>query len=562
MEKVSTIRGSGAALLQPNIDTEVIISVERVMTFNRGKLGPYCLEPLRFQSDGSENPTFVLNQPRYREATVLIAGENFGCGSSREAAVWSLFDRGIRCIISPSFGDIFYTNCLQNGLLPVVMPIEEVQRLAAELASSIDPSMTIDLVAQRITSAAGRVVRFEIDAGKRTALLEGLDEVSQTLKRAAAIAAFQATDRVSHPWIYEGVARRAARVLLLACDGIGPAIMGEVRRVIEWFIAHRRLNLELCESLYGASSWCTHGAVVSEEAWTAIRAADAILFGTAAPRGSMRIPRAQWPTETMRQMCKELGLYANLRPIRISEQPRGMSWPDTETARRTEVLIVCGLAGDADIGAPPGQIECIARVAFELARVRGGSVCAVDEANDRHAATHWSEVVQAVRDTEYPDIDLRHMHVDGAMMQLVVDPRQFDVLLTEKIFRNIESTCADMAGDATEMSPSASLGIATADGRRRGLYQPIHGSGTDLAGTGVANPIGAILSFAMCLQFSIGLPQEARMLRQAVEAAVASGARTLDLGSAVPAMCTAAVTDAVLAALNQLAQNGALNKEV
>jgi 3-isopropylmalate dehydrogenase len=529
MEKVSIIRGSGAALLQPNIDTEVIISVERVMRFNRGKLGPYCLEPLRFRSDGSENPTFVLNQPRYREATVLIAGENFGCGSSREAAVWSLFDRGIRCIISPSFGDIFYTNCFQNALLPIVMPIEEVQRLAAELASSIDPSMTIDLVAQRITSAAGRVVPFEIDAGKRIALLEGLDEVSQTLTRAGAIAAFQAMDRVSHPWIYEGVARRAARVLLLAGDGIGPAIIGEVRRIIEWFIARRGLNLELCESLYVTPSWDTHGAVVSEEAWTAIRAADAILCGTA---GS--------------GMCMELGLYANLRPMRISEQPRGMSWPDTEPARRTEVLIVRGLAGGADIGAPSAEIERIARVAFESARVRGGSVCAVDEANDRHSAAHWSDIVQAVRDAEYPDIDLRHMHVDLAVMQLVVDPRQFDVLLTEKMFRNIESTCIDMAGGGISVYPSASLGIAAADGRRRGLYQPIHGSSPDLVGKGVADPIGAMLSFAMCLQFSAGLPQEARMLRQAVDAAVASGACT----------STAAVADAILAELDQLVQFG------
>jgi len=577
MKKVSIIQGAGAALLQPNIDTEVIISVERVMRFKRGELGPYCLEPLRFRSDGSENPTFVLNQPRYREATVLIAGENFGCGSSREAAVWSLFDRGIRCIISPSFGDIFYTNCLQNGLLPIVLPIEEVQRLAEEVASSIDPAMTIDLVAQRITSALGRGVPFEIDAGKRKALMEGLDEVSQTLKLAPAIAAFQAADRASHPWIYEGVARRSARVLLLAGDGIGPEIMGEVRRVIEWFIARRGLNLELYESLYGIASWRTHGAVVSEEAWTAIRAADAILFGTAGSREYLKIPRAQWPAEGMQRICKELGLFANLRPVRISERLSEMSSPHQETARGTDLLIVRRLAGDADMSTPPGveqlpqrggrraskttshidgEIECIARVAFEMARVRRGCVCSVDKANGRHAATRWRDVVQVVHDAEYPDVDLRHMPVDVATMQLVGAPRQFDVLLTETIFRDIVSTCADMVGGAIGVFPSASLGIAAADGRRRGLYQPIHGSWPDLAGKGVANPIGAILSFALCLQFSVGLPQEARMLRQAVDAAVASGASTSDLTSAVPAMSTAAIADAVLAALNQLEQCG------
>jgi 3-isopropylmalate dehydrogenase len=580
MKKVSTIYGTGAAFLQPNIDTEVIISVERVMMFKRGELGPYCLEPLRFQNDGSENPNFVLNQPRYREATVLIAGENFGCGSSREAAVWSLFDRGIRCIISPSFGDIFYTNCLQNGLLPIVMPMEEVQRLAAELASSIDPSMTIDLVAQRITSASGRAVQFEIDTGKRTALLEGLDEVSQTLKLAPAIAAFQATDRASHPWIYEGVARRSARVLLLAGDGVGPEVIGEVRRVIEWFIARRGVNLELCESLYGISSWSVHGAVVSEEAWTAIRAADAILFGTAGSRGYVKIPRDQWPAENMKRICKELGLFANLRPIRVLEVLSEISSPNPDKGRETDFLIVRGLAGDADIGAqlgskdlpqrsrrasnstsyPGGEIECIARVAFEMARVRRGRVCSV--ANVRYAASRWRDLVQAVHDAEYPDVDLRHMDLDLATMQLLSAPQQFDVLLVEDRFRDIVSTCATMVGGAIGVFPAASLGIAAADGRRRGLYQPIHGSWPDRAGWGLANPIGAILSFAMCLQFSIGVPQEARLLRLAVDAAIASGARTLDIASpGMPAVSTAAAGDAVLAALEELERKQQLSAE-
>jgi 3-isopropylmalate dehydrogenase len=549
MNKVSIIHGTGAVLLQPNIDTEVIISVERVMTFKRGELGRYCLEPLRFQIDGSENPTFVLNQPRYREAAVLIAGENFGCGSSREAAVWSLFDRGIRCIISPSFGDIFYTNCLQNGLLPIVMPIEEVQRLAAELASSVEPAMTIDLVAQRITSASGREVRFEIDAGKRTALLEGLDEVSQTLKLARAIAAFQAMNRASHPWIYEGVTRRSARVLLLAGDGVGPEVIGEVRRVIEWFIGRRGISLELSESLYGISPWSVHGAVVSEEAWTAIRAADAILFCTAGSRVNLEIPREQWPAENMRRICKELGLFASLRPIRLLDVLSETSSQHAETARATDLLIVRELAGDADFGSPPGT-ERVARVAFEMARVRRGCVCSVDQANVRRSSSSWRDLVQAVRDAEYPDVDLRHMDPNLATLQLASAPRQFDVLLVEKQFRDSVSTCANIVGGAMGVFPTASLGIVAADGRRRGLYQSIHGSWPDLAGSGFANPIGAILSFAMCLQFSVGVPQEARLLRLAVDAAIASGARTLDLASpGMPAVSTAAAGDAVLAAL-------------
>ena len=519
MEKVSIIQGAGAALLQPNIDTEVIISVERVMTFKRGEFGPYCLEPLRFRSDGSENPGFVLNQPRYRAATILIAGENFGCGSSREAAVWSLFDRGIRCIISPSFGDIFYTNCLQNGLLPIVMPIEEVQRLAAELAESANPAMTVDLVAQRITSASGRIVPFEIDARKRTALLGGLDEISQTLKLAPIVSAFQARDRGLHPWIYAGVARRAARVLLLAGDGIGPEIMGEVRRVIEWFISRRGLDLDLREELYGVSSWHAHGAVVRDQAWTEIRAADAILFGVAGSPQYIKIPREQWPPENMLRIHKELELFANLRPVKISRRPNETSLQRPEAAPGADLLMVRGLVGGADAGTPRGpEIERIARVAFEMARVRRSCVCSVDEASVAQTTVRWREVVQAMHDAEFPDVDLQHMHADAAATQLAGAPRQFDVLLIENRSGDVLSAgdmllagdrlprCADITEDSIGMLPCASLGIAEADGRRRGLYQSIHGGAPDLVGKGVANPIGAILSFGMCLQFSIGLP--------------------------------------------------------
>ncbi len=137
VDKVSVIQGVGAALLQPNIDTDVIIRVERLMAFQRGELGRYCFEALRYEGkDLRENPDFVLNGPRARGTSILLTGENFGCGSSREMAVWALMDLGIRCIISPSFGDIFFTNCLQNGLLPVVLPAADIQRLASDLAQA------------------------------------------------------------------------------------------------------------------------------------------------------------------------------------------------------------------------------------------------------------------------------------------------------------------------------------------------------------------------------------------------------------------------------------------
>src|ERR1700677_756628 len=167
MKEVTVIEGIAAAFLQPNVDTEVIIRIEHLMNHGRGELGPYCLEAVRYRLDHSEVPDFPLNQSRARGATILLAGENFGCGSSPEAAVWSLMDYGFSCIISSSFGDIFYNNCLQNGLLPVIVPGAEVHRLADELQHSRYPKMRVDLIGQRVISASGRELSFSIDAGQR-----------------------------------------------------------------------------------------------------------------------------------------------------------------------------------------------------------------------------------------------------------------------------------------------------------------------------------------------------------------------------------------------------------
>jgi 3-isopropylmalate/(R)-2-methylmalate dehydratase small subunit len=194
----------------------------------------------------------VLNKPRYREARILVAGENFGCGSSREHAVWVLSDFGFRCIIAPSFGDIFYWNCFQNGMLPIRLPENQVKELAAEIETSENAIMTVDLEAQSITTPASRKVAFTGDPERHLALLEGLDEIGMTLKLDAQIRAHQARDRESRPWIYRREETpRVARLLILAGDGIGPEILAEVRRVVEWFIAERHLAVELHEGLFG-----------------------------------------------------------------------------------------------------------------------------------------------------------------------------------------------------------------------------------------------------------------------------------------------------------------------
>jgi 3-isopropylmalate/(R)-2-methylmalate dehydratase small subunit len=203
VDKFAKLTGVAAPLAAPNVNTDVLVRIERLADCGKGQLGAFAFETWRYDSTGAENPNFVLNQARYRGSTILLAGRNFGCGSSREGAVWALWDFGIRCIIAPSFGDIFHTNCFQNGLLAIVLPQASLDALM-EAAAAPDASLcTVDLVTQTITTPLGRQLSFPVDAPKRLALLEGLDEISMTLGKATEIADFQRRDRQQRPWIYE-----------------------------------------------------------------------------------------------------------------------------------------------------------------------------------------------------------------------------------------------------------------------------------------------------------------------------------------------------------------------
>ncbi len=203
MEKFTQVTGIAAPMMKANIDTDVIIPAKRLVGHRRHELGAFAFEAHRYRPDRTDNPDFVLNRPRYRSAKILIAGDNFACGSSRESAVWALAGFGFRCVIAPSFGDIFTNNAFQNGMLLVRLPKEQVDRLAAELESCVSPAMTVDLQSQTVTAPSGAVTPFEIDAERRQALLEGRDEIGMTLARDADILAFQERDRAARPWIYQ-----------------------------------------------------------------------------------------------------------------------------------------------------------------------------------------------------------------------------------------------------------------------------------------------------------------------------------------------------------------------
>jgi 3-isopropylmalate/(R)-2-methylmalate dehydratase small subunit len=199
MEKFTTLEGIAAPLAAANVDTDTIIRIERCARTPKNEMGPWAFEPLRYLPDGAENPDFVLNQPRYRGASILVCGENFGCGSSREMAVWALAGMGVRCVIAPSFGEIFFNNCFQNGLLAVRLAGEAVARLQAFVEAT--PRLTVDLERQQV-HAGSEPIAFEIEPLRKRALIEGLDPIGVTLLREAGIAAWQARDRSRRPWVY------------------------------------------------------------------------------------------------------------------------------------------------------------------------------------------------------------------------------------------------------------------------------------------------------------------------------------------------------------------------
>jgi 3-isopropylmalate/(R)-2-methylmalate dehydratase small subunit len=200
MDKFTSLTGIAAPLPIMNVDTDMIIPKQYLKTIQRTGLGKGLFSEMRYREDGSENPDFVLNKPAYRKATILIAGDNFGCGSSREHAPWALLDFGLRCIVSTSFADIFYNNCFKNGILPIKVTQTELDRLMADAERGANATLTVDLEAQEIRGPDGGVVKFEIDPFRKHCLLNGLDDIGLTLQKAEKITAFEASTAKSRPW--------------------------------------------------------------------------------------------------------------------------------------------------------------------------------------------------------------------------------------------------------------------------------------------------------------------------------------------------------------------------
>ena len=201
MDKFTTLTGIAAPMPLVNIDTDMIIPKQFLKTIHRSGLGKNLFDEMRYTADGAENPDFVLNQPAWREAQIIVAGDNFGCGSSREHAPWALLDYGIRCVISTSFADIFYNNCFKNGILPITLPQEAVDALMDDASNGANARLTVDLEAQTVTGADGQAFHFELDPHKKHCLLNGLDDIGLTMEKAPAIDAYEARMAQAQPWV-------------------------------------------------------------------------------------------------------------------------------------------------------------------------------------------------------------------------------------------------------------------------------------------------------------------------------------------------------------------------
>ncbi len=201
MDKFNKLTGVAAPLNMINVDTDMIIPKQFLKTIKRTGLGKNLFDEMRFDDKGQERPDFVLNKPAYRKAQILVTGDNFGCGSSREHAPWALLDFGIRCVIAPSFADIFYNNCFQNGILPIVLPQSDVDKLMDDAERGANAVVTVDLTAQEIRGPDGGVIKFDIDAFRKHCLIDGLDGVGLTLKKDDKIASYEARHKAEQPWL-------------------------------------------------------------------------------------------------------------------------------------------------------------------------------------------------------------------------------------------------------------------------------------------------------------------------------------------------------------------------
>jgi 3-isopropylmalate dehydrogenase len=363
-------------------------------------------------------------------------------------------------------------------------------------------------------------------------------------------------------------------LLILPGDGIGVEVMAQVRRIVDWFDRRRAVGFDILEQPVGGAAYDAHGTPLTDEALSEAMDADAVLLGAVGGPQYDNVPRDKRPEAGLLRLRKEMDLFANLRPAMVFDALVDASTLKREVVQGLDILILRELTAGVYFGEPRGieamadgtrraidtqvyteqEIRRVAEVAFEMAGRRGNKVHSVEKANVMETGVFWREVVSGLHAEKYGDVELHHMYADNCAMQLVRWPKQFDVIVTDNLFGDILSDCAAMLTGSLGMLPSASLGPEDETGRRRALYEPVHGSAPDIAGQDKANPLATILSYAMMLRYSFGLGDDADLVEKAVQNVLAAGIRTGDIvESGMKAVSCSQMGDAVLAELDKLA---------
>ena len=364
------------------------------------------------------------------------------------------------------------------------------------------------------------------------------------------------------------------KLLMLPGDGIGPEVMREVTGILDWLDRRRIASFDIGEGLVGGASIDAEGTPITPDVVARAKGSDAVLFGAVGGPTWDKIGFDMRPEIAILTLRRELGLFANLRPATVLDPLIEASTLKPEVVRGLDIMIVRESTGGIYFGEPRGvetlpdgqkrgintevyttsEIERVARVAFDLARQRQGRVCSVEKANVMESGLLWRQVVTALGAADYPDVALSHMYADNCAMQLVRNPRQFDVIVTGNLFGDILSDLASMCTGSLGMLPSATLGAPDASGRRLALYEPIHGSAPDIAGRGIANPLAQTFSLAMLLRYSFEMKDEAALIEKACLSVLEQGLRTADImQDGKTRVTTKEMGAAVMQALDRLA---------
>ena len=360
------------------------------------------------------------------------------------------------------------------------------------------------------------------------------------------------------------------KILLLPGDGIGPEVVKEVRKVLEWLNKNKSLDFEIDEDLVGGASYEKYKNPITDEVFYKALESEAVILGAVGGPKWENLEFAKKPERALLKLRKELKLFANLRPAICFKQLVNASSLKPEIISGLDIMIVRELTGGIYFGEPRGimpiengerkginthsyttsEIHRVARVAFELAKKRKNKVTSCEKSNVMEAGLLWREEVQTLRDKEFKKVELKHMLADNCAMQLLREPKQFDVIVTDNLFGDMLSDEAAMLTGSLGLLPSASLGAKDKNGKMRSMYEPIHGSAPDIAGKGVANPIASILSLSMALRYSLDLDSEADSLDLAVQQVLDDGLRTKDIMSAEKKeVGTSVMGDAIIAKL-------------